>query len=119
MLVKEFWNNYSEGCVGTTKEIVLQAARGIPAPFSIGALTIACWIIHPDKFGLQPYSRVYPDSTPVRVVLFGKSGLINKGLIRKVDGGYVLAEDVLLETEELDETICPHGLRRYECGDCR
>ena len=117
MQVVEFWNNYSGECVGTTaKEIVVEAARTIPTPFSIGSLTIACWLLNPDKFGLQPYPKVYPDSTPVRVALFGKTGLIAKGIIRKVEGGYVLEEDVI---EDFDESICPHGNRRFECGDCR
>jgi hypothetical protein len=65
----------------TTHEMVLLAAADCEPHFTVPALVVAAWKRWPECFGLSGWNAHYPDSNRVVVNLYGKRGLIRRGLL--------------------------------------
>jgi hypothetical protein len=64
---------------------LLRVARTIPQPFTLNDISVAVWRACPEFFGMKGYP--YPDNHKVHFILYGKRGLIAKGLIQRVRQG--------------------------------
>ena len=64
---------------------LLRVARTIPQPFTLNDISVAVWRACPDFFGMKGYP--YPDNHKVHYILYGKRGLIAKGIIQRVRTG--------------------------------
>jgi hypothetical protein len=87
---------------------LLRVARTIPQPFTLNDISVAVWKACPEFFAMKGYA--YPDNHKVHFILYGKRGLIAKGLIRRVQQGlFRVPEDLSPEalTERSAETISP------------
>lgn len=75
-------------------EMVLLAAydKWPESEFTAEELVVACWQNYPDSFGLQGYSRQYPDANIVYRHIMGKSSIVKKQrwLSQKSQKRYVL-----------------------------
>jgi hypothetical protein len=77
---------------------LLRAARSIPQPFTLNDVSVAVWHACPEFFGMRGYP--YPDNHKVHYILYGRRGLIAKGIVRRVRQGlFQLPEGV--DVEEL------------------
>lgn len=69
-------------------------AQQLPGPFSLEDLAVAAWRAHPNDFGLFGYAAFHPDSSKVRLNLWGRTGLITtRKLYRTADGRYAVKDD--------------------------
>jgi hypothetical protein len=66
--------------------VVLAVARTVKQPFMLNDLSVACWQHDPEFFGLRGY-RQHPDNHKIHSFLYGKRGLIARGLIDRVSEG--------------------------------
>lgn len=66
---------------------LLKVAKSLSSPFTLTQLVIAAWQHTPSSFGLPEDEERYPSDNRVRVLLFGRRGLISRGLLRKVENG--------------------------------
>ena len=64
---------------------LLRVARSIPQPFTLNDISVAVWKVCPEFFGMRGYP--YPDNHKVHYILYGKRGLIAKGIIQRVRTG--------------------------------
>jgi hypothetical protein len=64
---------------------LLRVARTIPQPFTLNDISVAVWRTCPEFFGMKGYP--YPDNHKVHFILYGRRGLIAKGLIQRVRQG--------------------------------
>jgi hypothetical protein len=72
---------------------LLRVARTIPQPFTLNDVSVAVWRTAPDFFGMKGYP--YPDNHKVHYILYGRRGLIAKGIIQRVSEGlFRVAEGV-------------------------
>jgi hypothetical protein len=65
--------------------LLLRVARAVRQPFTLNDISVAVWKAHPEIFGMRGYS--YPDNHKVHYILYGKRGLIAKGIIQRVRTG--------------------------------
>jgi hypothetical protein len=65
--------------------ILLRVARTIPQPFTLNDISVAAWRVCPEFFSMRGYP--YPDNHKVHAILYGKRGLIAKGIIHRVRQG--------------------------------
>jgi hypothetical protein len=65
--------------------ILLRVARTIPQPFTLNDISVAVWRACPEFFGMRGYP--YPDNHKVHAILYGKRGLIAKGILRRIRQG--------------------------------
>lgn len=65
------WHVYREACAWY-------------APFSLADLAVACWTWDRPLFGLAGYESLHPDVRKVACVVYGKRGLLARGLVRWV-----------------------------------
>ena len=65
---------------------VLAVARAIKQPFRLNDLSVACWRHDPAFFGMKGYPR-HPDNHKIHTFLYGKRGLIARGLIDRIREG--------------------------------
>ncbi len=72
----------------TQREAVLRAALTFGRPFTLAELVVLAWERHRDLFGLPGYKARHPSDSAVRVYLFGKRGLVARGLLRKAGDLY-------------------------------
>jgi hypothetical protein len=76
---------------------LLRVARGIPQPFTLNDISVAVWRACPDFFGMKGYP--YPDNHKVHYILYGRRGLIARGVIQRVrEGLFCIPEGVDPET---------------------
>src|SRR5437763_1554971 len=61
---------------------LLRVARSIAQPFTLNDVSVAAWRACPDFFGMRGYP--FPDNHKVHFILYGKRGLIAKGMIQRV-----------------------------------
>lgn len=54
-------------------------------PFTQEKLIIEVWKRYPDTFGLRKYEKEHPDSNKVIANLSGKSGMVHKELLTRID----------------------------------
>lgn len=80
----------------TNIELLLKAAASLVKEsetkiFTLGDLTVRAWQLSPQKFGIVGYRKLYPDIHRVKAYIYGKNGMIAKGLIKKAtkDDDYV------------------------------
>ena len=66
---------------------VLQAARLLPALFTISELVETCWMSDKLAFGLEGKHLLHPSDKRVQCELYGKKGLIAEGFLAKHDDG--------------------------------
>ncbi len=75
---------------------LLRVARTIAQPFTLNDISVAVWRSCPEFFGMRGYP--YPDNHKVHFILYGKRGLIAKGMIQRVSQGlFCVPESVDLE----------------------
>lgn len=68
------------------KGIVMRAARAMSGPFTVEDLTVAAWKLDREKLGLSGYRDLYPDHNRVASTVWGKKGLVGKGLLELSNG---------------------------------
>ena len=61
-------------------------ARAITQPFRLNDLSEASWRHGPGSFGVRGYAR-HPDNHKIHTFLYGKRGLIARGLIGRIREG--------------------------------
>jgi hypothetical protein len=72
---------------------LLRAARAIPQPFTLNDVSVAVWRACPEFFGMKGYP--FPDNHKVHYILYGKRGLVARGIIRRVrEGLFSVAEGI-------------------------
>ena len=72
---------------------LLRVARSIPQPFTLNDISVAVWRDCPDFFGMKGYP--YPDNHKVHYILYGRRGLIARGIIKRVrEGIFCVAEGI-------------------------
>jgi hypothetical protein len=67
----------------TLPEKLLLAICGLPSPFLLEAMIVACWKHYPESFCLAGFPE-YPDSNKIKVALMSKSGPLGRGLLAQV-----------------------------------
>lgn len=67
----------------TTHDKVLAAAADCDPHFTVAALVVAAWKRWPDCFGLSGWNAHHPDTNRVTVNLYGRKGLIARGLLMR------------------------------------
>lgn len=72
-------------------QVILDAARALPQPFTLEQLVMAAWQAAPELFGLQGYP--HPDSARVRCCLYAKKGPFKRGVLVGEDGGFRVAQE--------------------------
>jgi hypothetical protein len=90
--------------------ILLRVARSIRQPFTLNDISVAVWRAHPEIFGMRGHP--FPDNHKVHYILYGKRGLIAKGILQRVrQGVFRVAEGIdptqLLGAAEVDEGATP------------
>ncbi len=76
---------------------LLRVAREIPQPFTLNDISVAVWRACPEFFGMKGYP--YPDNHKVHYILYGRRGLIARGVIQRVrEGLFSIPEGVDPET---------------------
>jgi hypothetical protein len=72
---------------------LLRVARAIPQPFTLNDISVAVWRACPEFFGMKGYP--YPDNHKVHYILYGRRGLIARGIIQRVrEGLFRVAQDI-------------------------
>lgn len=66
--------------------VVMAVARGLPQPFRLNDLSVACHRHDPDYFGMDGY-RHHPDNHKIHSFLYGRRGLIRRGHLERVAEG--------------------------------
>jgi hypothetical protein len=79
---------------------LLRVARTIPQPFTLNDISVAVWKACPEFFGMKGYP--YPDNHKVHFILYGRRGLIAKGLILRVRQGLFRVPDDVRWDEVLE-----------------
>lgn len=77
----------------TPSERVLVAAsksRPVGTVLNVTRLVTAAWSRWPEVFGLEGARRLYPASHVVMHTLAGSHGLIARGFVARVEGGYIV-----------------------------
>jgi hypothetical protein len=74
---------------GTQAELVLAAAATLEPGFSKAALVVAAWRAWPQLFGLKGFH--FPDANKVLSYLYGKRGLLARGLVTRQGLGFRVA----------------------------
>lgn len=104
---------------------ILRAMLGCEEPLTVEQLVVAAWKFRPQAFGLRGYEARYPNAARVRETLYGRRGLLTKGLIAKgPDGRLELSEEgmkVLGRAEAKagdDEDDAPAGGRMHPLLRC-
>jgi hypothetical protein len=72
---------------------LLRVARTVPQPFTLNDISVAVWKAHPEFFSMKGYP--FPDNHKVHSILYGRRGLIAKGIIRRVRQGLFRVPDGL------------------------
>ena len=86
--------------------MLLRVARSIRQPFTLNDVSVALWKAHPESFGMRGYP--YPDNHKVHYILYGKRGLIAKGIIERVRQGIFRVADGIDPERLLGEgASCP------------
>lgn len=71
-------------------QAVLEAARSLsPGVFTLGQLVVCCWKQRPDLFTLE--GTPHPSESKVRFQLYGTRGLLKRGHLVGVPGGFRVA----------------------------
>ncbi len=65
---------------------IMRAARSFAGPFTKQQLVVAAYRMAPHLFGLRGFQE-FPDSNTVLAYLYGKEGLVSRGLIERVGSG--------------------------------
>lgn len=52
-------------------------------------LAVECWKKRPDKFGLKEYRQLYPNNNIVGCCLWGRRGMIARGLVERCGTKFV------------------------------
>lgn len=79
--------------ISKSEKVLLAAYETWPdGEFAAEELVVACWQKYPDSFGLQGYSKKYPDSNIVYRHIMGKDSIVKKQrwLSQKSQKRYVL-----------------------------
>jgi hypothetical protein len=71
-------------------EVLHSAASRLSQPFSRPALVVAAWTLEPKRCGLKGFEDVHPDSGKINAYVFGKAGLIARGLLERTEGGLLM-----------------------------
>jgi hypothetical protein len=88
---------YKKLMSGGQWQILLRIARQIPQPFTLNDLSVACHQADQENFGMKGYPH-YPDNHRIHWILYGRRGLIERGLILRVKQGlFQLPEPGALE----------------------
>ncbi len=66
-------------------DTLIAAAAPLPGSFTKEELLIAAWKADPEAFGLRGFEQQHPDSNKVAACLYGKKGLIARGLLMQVN----------------------------------
>ena len=59
----------------------LRVARSLPQPFTLNDASVAAWKAHPEFFAMKGYP--FPDNHKVHSILYGRRGLVAKGIIKR------------------------------------
>jgi hypothetical protein len=99
---------YKKLMSGGQWQILLRTARQIPQPFTLNDLSVACHQADRESFGMKGYPH-YPDNHRIHWILYGRRGLIERGLIIRVKQGlFQLPEagvlDALVQAAEQGES---------------
>ena len=87
---------YKKLMSGGQWQILLRTARQIPQPFTLNDLSVACHRADRENFGMKGYPH-YPDNHRIHWILYGRRGLIERGLILRVKQGlFQLPEEGVL-----------------------
>lgn len=62
-------------------QLIVKAARQLAQPFGRTALVLAAWRADPPRFGLAGCEGQHPDCNKVLSYLYGRRGLIARGLV--------------------------------------
>lgn len=65
---------------------VLAVARGLPQPFRLNDLSVACHRSDPGYFGMDGYAH-HPDNHKIHSFLYGRRGLVRRGYLERVAAG--------------------------------
>ncbi len=77
---------YKKLMAGGQWQILLRVARTIPQPFTLNDLSVACHAADPENFGMKGYPQ-HPDNHRIHWIMYGRRGLIERGLIKRVRQG--------------------------------
>jgi hypothetical protein len=87
---------YKKLMSGGQWQMLLRIARQVPQPFTLNDLSVACHQADRESFGMKGYPH-YPDNHRIHWILYGRRGLIERGLIIRVKQGlFQLPEDGVL-----------------------
>lgn len=109
----------------TIEQALIGAARTFyGASFTAEELVVRAFELDPQRFGLDGYKVLYPDSQKIMVALSGSKGLVGRGHFVKL--GPKLYKLRHPSTEQKVEDVrrrrdngeCRHGTRTSECAVC-
>lgn len=69
------------------QQAVLAALELADRPLSPPELVLASWRASPELFGLRGHEGEHPDSNRVLSYLYGRRGLVRRGLVRRLEDG--------------------------------
>jgi len=98
----------------THHEILHAAALKLAAPFSAPDLAVTAWQHAPWAFGLRGYEQIHPDFNKILVSLFGRRGMLAKGLLVQVRTG--LYRVGRIDMTKAPPGVTPGGARRTSPG---
>jgi hypothetical protein len=82
--------------------ILLRVARSLGGPFTLNDISVAVWRACPEFFGMRGYP--FPDNHKVHAILYGKRGLIAKGIIHRIRQGLFQVPEGI-EPEQLLQAV--------------
>lgn len=71
------------GVTYAKQRLLLRAAESIRGTFCIGELAVAAWRLFPEDFRIDGITENFPDTRKVQSSVYGKRGLLEKGLLAK------------------------------------